>query len=331
MLTSLWRSENEKLPVHKGALRRIPVAFQAVRVGWLGRQVKLPPQSTHFQKPVVMKNVARSFTMNGKRYFVPTSSMWAWRDLREGLDASSAGEKRWADLKRRIECHWQPHPAFKTFAKTGHVAALRPHVGKQWFAVIDLAEFYDHVTRTKVHRALEGVGFSRADAFRLAGESTIRQGGKHGLVRGFRQSSMLAALVLDQSFFGSRLLRHPYNSNVTIFSDDIVLSSDDLAEIELDFDDVVQSLKRSNFAVNPTKTQSPKSEVTVFNIHLSEGGLRFTDERMWRFLRQAIETLKGTRPQDRARLYRHLYGNYVASIDPTQARLLEASLGISVA
>lgn len=276
-----------------------------------------------------MRNVARSFKMDGKRYYVPVDSMWAWREDEEGLTADANGRQRWADLRGTIESLWRPHPAFRTFADGGHVAALRPHVGKQWFAVIDLEGFYDHVTRTKVCRALEAIGLPRAAAYRLAGNSTIRQGDRYCLVRGFRQSAMLAALVLDRSLFGSSLWRQSYSADITVFSDDIILSSDDKDALDRDFYHAVRMLERSNFKVNPSKTQAPSPKATVFNIHLSREGLRLTDERMWRFLRQAIESLKGTPERNRAHLHRYLYGNYVASIDPAQAKMLEESLGIS--
>src|SRR6516162_3780139 len=107
-----------------------------------------------------MKNIARSFTRNGVRYFVPRDS-WANSegDLEAQLKAVDRGRQEFCSLKSQIATRWQPDPSFKTFSPRGHVAALRPHLGHEWFAVIDLMRFYDHVTRTKVYRSLANIGF----------------------------------------------------------------------------------------------------------------------------------------------------------------------------
>jgi hypothetical protein len=275
-----------------------------------------------------MRNVARSFTKDGRRYYVPSDSFWAWRDFREGWRAQEVGRRCWLDLRQRILQHWNPHLAFKTFSPKAHVAALRPHLAHNWFAVIDLAAFYDHVTRTKVHRALESIGLSRAESFRLAGESTIQQGPRCSLPRGFRQSSLLATLVLERSLFGSYLRRQIYESTITVFSDDIILSSDDKESLNEEYYAIIQLLERSHFPVHPLKSQSPRDEVIAFNICLSRGGLRFTDERMWGFLTRAREIIGDSSVDDRANLYEKLYGNYVECINSKQARQLRASLNI---
>jgi len=276
-----------------------------------------------------MRNVVRSFTRDGKRYFIPSDSRWAWRTWEEGFEANKAGRTRWLELKRRILARWQPCTEFKTFSETGHIAALRPHLPHKWFAVIDLLDFYEHVTRTKVHRSLESIGFGRDEAFRLAGDSTIRQGPKVSLARGFRQSSLFAGLVLDRSLFGSYLRRRAGQSTITIFSDDIIISSDDRDELHEEFLRLLGLLERSNFPVHPRKTQFPQSEVQVFNIKMSHGRLRFTDERMWKFLSTAEEIFSGQQ-EGKVSLFEELFGGYVTSVNVEQARLLRASVGFEV-
>jgi reverse transcriptase-like protein len=201
----------------------------------------------------------------------------------------------------------------------GTCCRLRPHENNSWLAVIDLENLYDHVTRAKVHRALANIGFSRAAAFKVAGESTIRQGEKYLLPRGFRQSPMLAALVLEQSLFGSYLCKGFYRSTITVFSDDIILSSNDRDELQEEYRHIVSLLRRSNFPINPIKSQSPRREVVVFNMRVSQGGLSFIDERMWKFLKRAVELVL-----DKPLIYNKLFGNYLSSINSEQAKRLRA-------
>jgi hypothetical protein len=103
---------------------------------------------------------------------------------------------------------------------------------------------------------------------------------------------MLAALALDRSLFGSYLRRRAGQSTITIFSDDVIISSDDRDELHEEFLSLLGLLERSNFPVHPRKTQFPQSEVQVFNMRIAHGTLRFTDERMWKFLCTAKEIFR---------------------------------------
>jgi len=130
---------------------------------------------------------------------------------------------------------------------------------------------------------------------------------------------MLAALVLEQSHFGSYLRKGFYRSTITMFSDDIILSSNDRDELQDEYRHIVSLLRRSNFPVNPLKSQSPRREVVVFNMRVSQDGLSFTDERMWKFLNRAVELVPET-----GLVYKKLFGNYLSSINSGQAKRLRA-------
>jgi hypothetical protein len=275
-----------------------------------------------------MRNVARSFVKDGTRYFVLTKSYAGWRTFSEGIHAAHDGQEEWRHLRERIFSHWQPNAAFTTFSKRAHVAALRPHVDNKCFAVIDLKGFFDHVTRTKVCRALEAIGFARSAAFKLAGESTIRQGAKHTLARGFRQSSLLATLVLEKSLFGSALIGNRFESRITVYSDDIIFSSNDPEALADEHSQAIDFLRRSSFPINPTKTQTARTEVDIFNLRMSHRTLRFTDERMWKFLEQAARFVKGEDAEHNSDLYEKLFGDYIRSINPDQEKRLRTSLGL---
>lgn len=59
-------------------------------------------------------------------------------------------------------------------------------------------------------------------------------------------------------------------------------------------------------------------------MRLSQGRLRFTDERMWKFVDKATDII-----EDKPYLYDKLFGNYVSSINPAQAKQLRTSVGVS--
>jgi hypothetical protein len=233
-------------PLRKGALRRIPRGFTAIPAKWRWGRFHLAPMV------IFMRNVARSFLKDGTRYFVLTKSYAGWRTVSEGSRAAFDGEEEWRLLKERVFSRWQPKAAFTAFSKRAHVAALRPHLDNKCFAVIDLKGFFDYVTRTKICRALESIGFARSAAFKIAGESTIRQGDKYTLPRRFRQSSLLATLVLEKSVFGSALVGNRFESRITVYSD----SSNDPEALADEHSQAIELLGRSSFPINPTKTQT---------------------------------------------------------------------------
>ncbi|WP_074829632.1 MULTISPECIES: reverse transcriptase domain-containing protein [Bradyrhizobium] len=311
--------------MRKGALRRIPRGFTAIPAKWRWGRFHLAPIVIFLEN---MRNVARSFLKDGTRYFVLTKSYAGWRTFSEGGRAAYDGEEEWRLLKERVFSHWQPNAAFTAFAKRAHVAALRPHLVNKCFAVIDLKGFFDHVTRTKVCRALEAIGLARSSAFKIAGESTIRQGDKCTLPRGFRQSSLLATLVLEKSLFGSALTGNRFESKVTVYSDDIIFSSNDFETLADEHSQAIALLRRSHFAINPTKTQTARAEVDIFNLRMSHRTLRFTDERMWKFLEQAASFVKGEDAEHKLHLYEKLFGDYIRSINPEQEKRLRTSLGL---
>jgi hypothetical protein len=312
-------------PLRKGALRRIPRGFTALPDDWRWGRFHLAPIAIFGN----MRNVARSFVKDGTRYFVLTKSYAGWRSLSEGARAAYDGEEEWQHLKERILSHWRPNAAFTTFSKRAHVAALRPHLDNKYFAIIDLKSFFDHVTRTKVCRALEAIGFARSDAFAVAGESTIRQGEKHTLPRGFRQSSLLATFALEKSLFGSALRGHRFGSRITVYSDDIIFSNNDPEALADEHSQAIELLQRSHFPINPTKTQTARTEVDIFNLRMSHRTLRFTDQRMWKFLEQAASFVKADNAENTLYVYEMLFGDYIRSINPEQEKRLRTSLGIA--
>jgi DNA-binding GntR family transcriptional regulator len=71
--------------------------------------------------------------------------------------------------------------------------------------------------------------------------------------------------------------------------DDILLSSDDLGQLENAFD-IIEAIRRSGYTVNENKTQPPSLMVNVFNLELSQNSLRVTSKRIVEFLQAFISS-----------------------------------------
>lgn len=139
---------------------------------------------------------------------------------------SQTARRDGANIVRWTRRRWHPPSWYYHFQRGGHVAALRAHMNSTRFLRLDIDHFFDHVTRTKIHRALRQVGFSHADALDFARRSTVEKTkgrSNFSLPYGFVQSTFLASLVLDKSGLG-RYLRDLVASGtrVSVYVDDIL-------------------------------------------------------------------------------------------------------------
>jgi Reverse transcriptase (RNA-dependent DNA polymerase) len=90
----------------------------------------------------------------------------------------------------------------------------------------------------------------------------------HALPYGFVQSPVLATLVLAQSALGGTLRKLTARANVSVYVDDISLSSNDLNSLENCYAELVEAFEVAGFTANPTKNVTPCDELTVFNCSL---------------------------------------------------------------
>jgi hypothetical protein len=181
----------------------------------------------------------------GKFVFVPTTAC-----LKSGVKI--------VDTVRKF---WTPNQIFYHFGKRGgHVAAMRLHMDNRYFAKVDLTQFFTSVTRTKVVRGLRGIGLSNKDAFDIAYQSVVEHGGKKFLPYGFIQSMALATVCVEQSALGAKLVElNAAGVLVSMYVDDIVISSNDLTLLRSAYDQVHASIKQSNFSANLAKSIEPCS------------------------------------------------------------------------
>jgi hypothetical protein len=194
-----------------------------------------------------------------------------------------------ADVLRR----WRVPPYFYHLRKGGHLAAVKAHLHNRCFTTLDISGFFDSVTRSKIYRALCGIGIDRQRAWDIARDSTVGKTKRNfSLPYGFVQSPALASLTLDRSALG-RLMKVFARSNHTRLScyvDDVVLSGVEYDAVESGRLALIDAARLSNFVINTTKSQRPAPQIAVFNIVLSNGEMALTSDRMHQFERDLIHT-----------------------------------------
>ncbi|EOW1109241.1 reverse transcriptase domain-containing protein [Enterobacter kobei] len=200
----------------------------------------------------------------------------------------------------------------------GHVAAANYHIKKKYFSLIDISNFFGATSQSRVTREL-GRLIPYVKAREIARLSTVKNlngnGLKHVIPYVYPQSPILASLCFHQSFCGSTIntVSKSGHVSVSIFMDDILLSSDDLGQLENAFDIILEAIRRSGYTVNENKTQPPSLMVNVFNLELSQNSLRVTSKRIVEFLQAFISSKN---PHERKGI-----ASYVGSINTAQAKL----------
>ncbi|MGR7996727.1 reverse transcriptase domain-containing protein [Xanthobacter sp. ZOL 2024] len=204
----------------------------------------------------------------GTWVFVPTSET---RDLGR-------------DITKWVLKHWRPPTYFYNYKKGGHVRAAKTHANSKHFIKIDIERFFDSITRTKISRALRGIGFSARDSFDIARDCVVKKPDQTtlSLPFGFVQSPIIAALVMDKSAIGNALRAiHRLGVVTTVYVDDIVLSHTDSPEIlDRAASQLLAAIEISGFAVNARKTTTISDGVCVFNIDISFNSTQISPERM---------------------------------------------------
>ena len=219
---------------------------------------------------VAFQNFDYSYLRDGKPVFAP----------------SALGRKIGEDIKAKVEVAY-PFGGFVYHLRAtgGHVAALHRHRPHLYFARIDIRRFFYSISRNRIGRALSGIGIPRA--IHYAKWSCVKNpyGGGYVLPYGFVQSPVLATLVLMASGVGALLRQLDAEGVVTVsvYMDDISLSSNDLGSLKAGFEALQQSLTEANFEVSPDKVRAPAPAMDVFNCDLQQGKTNVQAERIERF------------------------------------------------
>lgn len=202
---------------------------------------------------------------------------------------TDACKKYGYDLNKKILARWNPEPYFYHLRKAGgHVAAMRPHLEASFHASVDLTRFFTSISRTRVQRALCKIGFSNRLALDIATESCVEAGGRKFLPYGFPQSMLLATLVFENSALGAvvRKLRAE-GIIITVYVDDILISSNDLADLKSAYEQVLSGIDLSGFEASLAKSEEPGAAISSFNCKI-EDRITILGERMQKFQKQLL-------------------------------------------
>ena len=215
---------------------------------------------------------------------------------------------------------WQPHAIYYHFRSGGHVEAIRNHLKNSFFLKADIQQFFNHVSRGKIIRCLVKAGFSYKTAHDFAMRSTVYNDElkKYVLPFGFVQSPLLATLALQKSLLGKTLisLKNQGKLRVSVYMDDILLSSDSAADLLEAKTQLLQAAEKSSFPINAEKSTEPLQQLAIFNIDIYQQNMSITDERMRSFAQKIIESGDG--------YVRDGIIGYVHTVNPAQAKTLSA-------
>lgn len=201
------------------------------------------------------------------------------------VETSELGER----ILQAIRNKWIPPLYFYHLRTGGHLKAARLHLKSCFIAVIDIKQFFQSTSRSRITRDLKAY-FTYSQAREIAKFSTVKNLSdsphKHVLPFGFVQSPMLATLCLDKSHLGSLLRRLNKNPNVklSVYMDDVIISSNDIVLLQTVYDEILLAMDKSGYQANMIKTQKPSSLIKVFNLNLSKGVMKVTSQKMSDFL-----------------------------------------------
>lgn len=211
-------------------------------------------------------NCAYSYdSAKGRRIFVP----------------SKEGRAIGLKLKSLVENLYTPEDFFYHLGEDGgHVTALHRHRPHKYFAKIDLQRFFYSVGRNRVKGALKALGVRSAEHYaRWSCVKNPCEGPSYALPYGFVQSPLIATLVLSQSRVGNVLRDMADELTVSVYVDDIALSSNNRRRIERAYNRLRKAIIKSNLAINDDKSIPPSLTLKVFNCHLSRRDTVVTEER----------------------------------------------------
>ncbi|CAB3896132.1 reverse transcriptase domain-containing protein [Achromobacter mucicolens] len=228
---------------------------------------------------------------------------------------SAESRERGEYISSKIKEKWQAPAYFYHCHQGGHVRAIKQHLASTHFCCVDIEGFFTSINLSRVTRTLKQYfGYDVAREF--ARDSVIRLVGDvdspYILPFGFVQSPIIASMCLDQSALGRVLheLTAKPDVTVSVYVDDIILSGNDPNRLQHEFESIKAAANRSGWKVSTRKTQPPRKEILSFNIHLSQGNLDISSERMSLFVDAYHQATSAHQKEGILR--------YVRSINPAQ-------------
>lgn len=165
-----------------------------------------------------------------------------------------------------------------------HVAALHAHRDNVSFSRIDLKNYFYSISRNRINRELRGIGIRHHERF--SKWSTVKnpyETPSYSLPYGFVQSPILATLAFQNSAVGTLLRDMQAEVTVSVYLDDIGLSSSDPDLLRQAHQATLRAVEESNFIVNLDKTAEPANEMVLFNCDLAHAKANVRAERIDEF------------------------------------------------
>jgi len=221
-------------------------------------------------------------------------------------------------LNKVIRSKWKAPVNYYHLRDGGHVASARVHIESEYFSLIDISNFFESTSQSRVTRELKKI-IPYEKARLIAKLSTVRvpnsKDKKFSIPYGYPQSPVLASLCLNNSYAG-RLLDTLSKSGIikiSVYMDDIIFSSKDLDALNEAFDEFSKALERSKYKINNDKTQRPAKKIVVFNLELSHDLLKVAPKRLVQFIQVYA--------QSQNEYEREGIAAYIHAVNPHQALL----------
>ena len=217
---------------------------------------------------VLFENYTHSFYLGGKPVFAPTR----------------LGRLIGNDVKKKVEAAYTFERFFHHRIPGGHVAALHSHRQNRFFCKLDIENFFYSIGRNRVTKSLRASGIPRASHY--AKWSSVKNpysDPSYSLPYGFVQSPILATLVLARSSLGDTLRRISTRVQVSVYVDDISMSSNEFEVLANCFNQLREGCTTAGFQCSVEKTIAPTDMLQIFNCSLKERQTLVLPERIEEF------------------------------------------------
>lgn len=197
---------------------------------------------------------------------------------------SDKGRELGNELKQLIEARVEFDNIYSHYRAGGHVAALHEHRQNKFFAKLDLKNFFYTIARNRAGHALYKIGIE--DPGEYARWSTVKnpyQTPSYALPYGFVQSPAIATIVLKQSELGSLALKLSATMTVSVYLDDVSVSSDSKEDVGEALNALATTAAKSGFVVNEKKLFGPSETIELFNCRLEHSVSEVTEARRREF------------------------------------------------
>lgn len=214
------------------------------------------------------ENFTYSYWKNGKPIYSPS------------LRGREIGEK----IKNKIAKNIKFDSFICHLDDGSHVAALHRHRHNKFFCRIDIERFFYSIQRNRLKRVLKKIGISKPEA--SAKWSTVKNpysGKGYVLPYGFIQSTILATLVLVTSSIGSYIRGLGQDITVTVYMDDICLSSNNKETLQEAYSGLLSAITEAGFTINAEKACPPAQHIEIFNCNLTYQSTEVLPDRVAKF------------------------------------------------